>query len=138
MYSRKEIREMLDNYKAYSNIIKAHVYDDDSTSTAQYGIEAAMPKAKGQVGDKVYLKVKNRNKAWCRNIKLIEKMQFIDDNEEYIKDELNFHILQMLKTGFRHTTIIDVLCISRGKFYNRVNQIVDILMDAQTYNHKKD
>lgn len=131
MYSRKEVREMLDNYKSYNNIIQAHVYDDDSTSIAQYGIDSVMPKAKGQSGDKVYLKVSNRNKAWRRNIKLIEKMQVIDQAEEYINDEVNYHILQMLKQGFKHNTIMDIMCISRGKFYKKVNEIVDVVMDTQ-------
>lgn len=131
MYSREEVRKIIDEYKTYSNIIQAHVYDDDSTSTAQYGIEAVMPKAKGQVGDKVYNKVMERNKGWHRNVKLLEKIQLIDESEEYITDEINFHLLQMLKQGFKHITIMDVLCISRGKFYKRVNQIVDVVMDYQ-------
>ena len=115
MYSREEVRKIIDEYKTYSNIIQAHVYDDDSTSTAQYGIEAVMPKAEGQVGDKVYNKVMERNKGWRRNIKLLEKIQLIDESEECIADEINFHLLQMLKQGFKHITIMDVLCISRGK-----------------------
>lgn len=33
MYNRKEIREMIDNYKWMKNIIDSKVYDNESTIT---------------------------------------------------------------------------------------------------------
>ena len=56
-----------------------------------------MPKAKGGTGDKVLVKVLDRNREYRRNVKLLNKIQFIDKYEEYITDEKNYHILQMLK-----------------------------------------
>lgn len=35
MYTEKEVREMLDNYKFYQNMVEADIYDSDSTSVAQ-------------------------------------------------------------------------------------------------------
>ena len=84
MHTRDEVRNMIDNYKWMRNIIEAQVYDADSTSTAQYGIEAVMPKAKGGTGDKVLVKVLDRNREYRRNVKLLNKLQFIDKYEEYV------------------------------------------------------
>ena len=46
MYNKKEIRQMIDDYKWMKNIIDSQVYDYESTSIAQYGYQSAMPKAK--------------------------------------------------------------------------------------------
>ncbi|MGW9920511.1 hypothetical protein [Staphylococcus hominis] len=132
MYTREEVKEMIYNYKWMNNIITSQIYDVDSTSVAQYGIESVMPKAKGQAGDKVFLKVMNRNKAWRRNLKLIEKIDFIDKYEEYITNEMNFHILQMIKLGTQHKTVMDLMEIkSKSTFYGCLNEIVNVYMDAQ-------
>lgn len=140
MYTRDEVRNMIDNYKWMRNIIEAQVYDADSTSTAQYGIEAVMPKAKGGTGDKVLVKVLDRNREYRRNIKLLNKIQFIDKYEEYITDEKNYHILQMLKLRMQHKTIKDLMEIhSDSTFYGCINEIVNVYMDAQQghYDNKK-
>lgn len=132
MYTREEVKEMIYNYKWMTNIITSQIYDADSTSIAQYGIESVMPKAKGQAGDKVFLKVMNRNKAWRRNLKLIEKIEFIDKYEEYITNEMNFHILQMIKLGTKLKTVMDLMEIkSKSTFYGCLNEIVNVYMDAQ-------
>ena len=132
MYTREEVKEMIYNYKWMTNIITSQIYDADSTSVAQYGIESVMPKAKGQAGDKVFLKVMNRNKAWRRNLKLIEKIEFIDKYEEYITNEMNFHILQMIKLGTKLKTVMDLMEIkSKSTFYGCLNEIVNVYMDAQ-------
>lgn len=132
MYTRDEVRNMIDNYKWMHNIIEAQVYDADSTSTAQYGIEAVMPKAKGGTGDKVLVKVLNRNREYRRNVKLLNKLQFIDKYEEYVTDEMNYHILQLIKIGIKHKTIMELMEIkSKSTFYGCVNEIVNVYMDAQ-------
>lgn len=132
LYTREEVKEMIYNYKWMNNIITSQIYDVDSTSVAQYGIESVMPKAKGQAGDKVFLKVMNRNKAWRRNLKLIEKIKFIDKYEEYITNEMNFHILQMIKLGKKLKTVMDLMEIkSKSTFYGCLNEIVNVYMDAQ-------
>ncbi|MEB6612096.1 hypothetical protein [Staphylococcus pasteuri] len=132
MYTRDEVRNMIDNYKWMRNIIEAQVYDADSTSTAQYGIEAVMPKAKGGTGDKVLVKVLDRNREYRRNIKLLQKMEFIDKYEDYITNDKNYHILQMLKLGVKHKTIKDLMEInSDSTFYACINEIVGVYMDVQ-------
>jgi len=132
LYTRDEVRNMIDNYKWMHNIIEAQVYDADSTSTAQYGIESVMPKAKGGTGDKVLVKVLDRNREYRRNIKLLQKMEFIDKYEDYITNDKNYHILQMLKLGVKHKTIKDLMEInSDSTFYACINEIVGVYMDVQ-------
>ena len=84
MYTRDEVKGMINDYKWMRNIIESQVYDADSTSIAQYGIESVMPKAKGGIGDKVLVKVLNRNREYRRNVKILNKIEFIDKYEEYI------------------------------------------------------
>lgn len=132
MYSRDEVKGMINDYKWMQNVIESQVYDADSTSVAQYGIESVMPKAKGGTGDKVLVKVLNRNREYRRNIKILQKMEFIDKYEDYITDYKNYHILQMLKLGVKHKTIKDLMEInSDSKFYACINEIVNVYMDAQ-------
>ncbi|WP_154836139.1 hypothetical protein [Staphylococcus pasteuri] len=132
MYTRDEVKGMINDYKWMQNVIESQVYDADSTSVAQYGIESVMPKAKGGTGDKVLVKVLNRNREYRRNIKILQKMEFIDKYEDYITDDKNYHILQMLKLGVKHKTIKDLMEInSDSKFYACINEIVSVYMDAQ-------
>lgn len=132
MYSRDEVKGMINDYKWMQNVIESQVYDADSTSVAQYGLESVMPKAKGGTGDKVLVKVLNRNREYRRNIKILQKMEFIDKYEDYITDDKNYHILQMLKLGVKHKTIKDLMEInSDSKFYACINEIVNVYMDAQ-------
>lgn len=131
MYNRKEIREMIDNYKWMKNIIDSKVYDNESTSIAQYGYQSAMPKAKGTTSNKVLVKVINKNKALRKYDYLINKIAFIDEYEEYITNEKDYHILQMLKQRESHNRIMSILDIGRDNFYSRVKDIVNILYNLQ-------
>lgn len=138
MYTRDEVKKMINDYKWMRNIIESQVYDMDSTSIAQYGIEAVMPKAKSNTDDKVLVKVLNRNRDYRRNLKLLNKIQFIDKYEEHITDEKNYHILQMLKLNMQHKTIKDLMEInSDSKFYGCINEIVNVYMDAQQGHYDK-
>ncbi|SAZ85562.1 Phage protein [Staphylococcus aureus] len=135
MYNRKEIREMIDNYKWMKNIIDSKVYDNESTSIAQYGYQSAMPKAKGTTSNKVLVKVINKNKALRKYDYLIKKIAFIDEYEEYITNEKDYHILQMLKQRESHNRVMSILDIGRDNFYSRVKDIVNILYNLQQGGH---
>ena len=139
LYTRDEVKGMINDYKWMRNIIESQVYDADSTSIAQYGIESVMPKAKGGTGDKVLVKVLNRNREYRRNVKILNKIEFIDKYEEYITDDRNYHILQMLKLNMQHKTIKDLTEInSDSKFYACINEIVNVYMDAQQGHYDKE
>lgn len=131
MYNKKEIRQMIDDYKWMKNIIDSQVYDYESTSISQYGYQSAMPKAKGGTSNKVLVKVIDRSRALRKYDYLIQKIAFIDEYGEYITNERDYHILQLLKQRESHIRIMSIMDLSRDSFYKRIKDIVNILYNMQ-------
>lgn len=131
MYSESEVRQLITGYHWRVNLLEHKVYEYDSTSTGQYGIEAAMPKGQGQTGDKVLVRVIRNDKDKRHSQKLIEEIAFVDKLECYITNDKNYHILQLLKQGETIKTIERLLSISRRSIYSRIDKIVDTYMKHQ-------
>ncbi|WP_239469609.1 hypothetical protein [Staphylococcus sp. GDB8P47P] len=112
-------------------LIDHQVYEYDSTSIGQYGIESAMPKAQGGTSDKVLVRVIKNDKDRRKTQELIEKVAFIDDYEHKITNDKNYHILQLLKQGESITGIEVLMRISRKNVYTRINEIVNVYMAVQ-------
>ncbi|MDW3796451.1 hypothetical protein QI358_03410 [Staphylococcus saprophyticus] len=112
-------------------LIDHQVYEYDSTSIGQYGIESAMPKAQGGTGDKVLVRVIKNDKDRRKTQELIEKVAFIDDYEHLITNDKNYHILQLLKQGESITGIEVLMRISRKNVYTRIGEIVNVYMEIQ-------
>lgn len=133
MYTPTEVRQMISDYKWMKNIIDSQVYECDSTSIGQYGIESSMPKAQGTTGDKVLVRVLRNDRDYRKTQSLVDKINFIDKNEEHIKNEKNYHILQLLKQGEKHNRIMVIMNVrSKENFYSRIDDIVDSIISAQT------
>lgn len=131
MYSESEVRQLITGYHWRVNLLEHKVYEYDSTSTGQYGIEAAIPKGQGQTGDKVLVRVIRNDKDKRHSQKLIEEISFVDKLECYITNDKNYHILQLLKQGETIKTIERLLSISRRSIYSRIDKIVDTYMKHQ-------
>ena len=131
MYSESEVRQLITGYHWRVNLLEHKVYEYDSTSTGQYGIEAAMPKGQGQTGDKVLVRVISNDKDKQHSQKLIDEIKFVDKLECYITNDKNYHILQLLKQGETIKTIERLLSISRRSIYSRIDKIVDTYMKYQ-------
>lgn len=131
MYSESEVRELITGYYWRTNLIEDQVYEYDSTSTAQYGIESAMPKAQGGTGDKVLVRVMRNDKNNKQVKKLATETSFVDEYEHKISNSKNYHLLQLLKRGEKVSTIERLLDISERNIYNRIKQIVKVYMEAQ-------
>lgn len=132
MYLINDIRQIINDYHWKKRLIQSQVYEMDSTSSAQYGIESAMPKAKGETGDKV-ASIVLRNDNERRKIEsLIREVSFIDEHEKYINSDKNYHILQLLKQGESKQRIKVLLNIGSRNLYERIDQIVIILFNAQS------
>lgn len=131
MYSESEVRQLITGYHWRVNLLEHKVYEYDSTSTGQYGIEAAMPKGQGQTGDKVLVRVIRNDKDKKHSQKLIDEIEFVDKREHYITNDKNYHILQLLKQGETIKTIERLLGISRRSIYSRIDKIVQIYMKHQ-------
>ncbi|MCE4965293.1 hypothetical protein BUX97_02520 [Staphylococcus chromogenes] len=131
MYTPSEVKQLIMDYNWMRRLIDHQVYEYDSTSVAQYGIESAMPKAQGGTGDKVLVRVIRNDKDRRKTQDLIDKVSFIDEHEHLITNDKNYHILQLLKQGESITAIEVLMKASRKNVYNRINQIVDEYMKAQ-------
>lgn len=132
MYLINDIRQIINDYHWKKRLIQSQVYEMDSTSTAQYGIDSAMPKGQGQTGDKISTMI-IRNENQRRKIEsLIKEVSFIDEYEHCINSDKNFHILQLLKQGESKQRIKVLLNISNRNLYERIDQVVIILFNAQS------
>lgn len=138
MYLINDIRQIINDYHWKKRLIQSQVYEMDSTSTAQYGIDSAMPKGQGQTGDKISTMI-IRNENQRRKIEsLIKEVSFIDEHEHCINSDKNFHILQLLKQGESKQRIKVLLNMSNGNLYKRIDQIIIILFNAQPEAKEKD
>lgn len=131
MYTPTEVKQLITDYHWMRRLIDHQVYEYDSTSTGQYGIESAMPKAQGGTGDKVLVRVIKNDKDRRKTQELIEKVAFIDDYEHLITNDKNYHILQLLKQGESITGIEVLMRISRKNVYTRIGEIVNAYMEVQ-------
>ncbi|MDH9162080.1 hypothetical protein [Staphylococcus succinus] len=131
MYTPSEVKQLITDYHWMRRLIDHQVYEYDSTSTAQYGIESAMPKGQGSTGDKVLVRVIKKDKDRRKTQELIEKVAFIDDYEHVITNDKNYHILQLLKQGESITGIEVLMRISRKNVYTRIGEIVNAYMEIQ-------
>ncbi|MDW4036091.1 hypothetical protein QI239_11575 [Staphylococcus saprophyticus] len=131
MYTPTEVKQLITDYHWMRRLIDHQVYEYDSTSIGQYGIESAMPKAQGGTGDKVLVRVIKNDKDRRKTQELIEKVAFIDEYEHNITNDKNYHILQLLKQGESITGIEVLMRISRKNVYTRINEIVNVYMEEQ-------
>lgn len=131
MYNENEIRQLIIGYSWRRNLLEDKVYQYDSTSIGQYGIESAMPKGQGGTGDKVLVRVIQNDRDNRHSQKLIEELDFVDKYENCITNDKNYHILQLLKRGEKIKTIERLLNISERTVYDRVKAIVKVYMEQQ-------
>ncbi|MGK8294065.1 hypothetical protein [Staphylococcus arlettae] len=131
MYTPTEVKQLITDYHWMRRLIDHQVYEYDSTSIGQYGIESAMPKAQGGTGDKVLVRVIKNDKDKRKTQELIEKVTFIDDYEHLITNDKNYHILQLLKQGEKINTIAMLMKVDRKEVYRKLDIIVGIYMNVQ-------
>lgn len=131
MYTPTEVKQLITDYHWMRRLIDHQVYDYDSTSIGQYGIESAMPKAQGAVGDKVLVRVIRNDKDRRKTQELIDKVAFIDEYEHLITNDKNYHILQLLKQGESKNRIMVLMQISKDNLYNRIDAITEVYMEQQ-------
>lgn len=131
MYTPTEVKQLITDYHWMRRLIDHQVYEYDSASTAQYGIEATMPKAQGGAGDKVLVRVIKNDKDRRKTQELIDKVSFIDKYEHLITNDKNYHILQLLKQGESKHRVMVLMQISKDNLYNRIQAITDVYMKQQ-------
>lgn len=105
---KREIENTLKDYHWMMNTVKMmreSLQDAGDGLTAQYGIEAIMPKAQGKTGDVVYSEVVRRGKRWEQIAEYEGKIKVIQDNIYVITDEREAEILHWLLEGKSHSWV---------------------------------
>jgi len=102
MITKYEIENILKDYHWMLNSIKImreSLKDAGEGLTAQYGIEAAMPKGKGKTSDPVYSEVIRRSKHWKKVQGYEQKVKIIQERLHLITDERENEILHWILEG---------------------------------------
>lgn len=131
MYTEIEIKDMMFDYHWMRNLVDEKVYEYDSTSIGQYGIESAMPKAQGTTGNKVLVRVIRNDKDYRKTQELVDKLAFIDSYEEYISSDKNYHLLQLIKIGKSVNDIKRIMKMGYNKIMHHVDEIVNVYIIQQ-------
>jgi DNA-binding NarL/FixJ family response regulator len=101
----------------------------DFRGTAQYGIEATLPHAVGIVGKALENEVIRRSKKSDRLIEYINKVNFINENMDKVKDEKEKVVLDCLMDGMDISAIAHHLRISRKQVHLLRDNIVNHLAE---------
>lgn len=131
LYTHEQIRDMIFEYHWRRNRLVDEGYTKESNGTAQYGIEATMPKGKGHTSNKV-LNIVTRNDTLYRVLyKHIEVVEFIDKYEHKINDDMNLNILYEFKKGKNFTQVKKIMKIGRDNLNKRIDEIVNSYINQQ-------
>lgn len=131
MYTPNDIREMLKDYKWMTNELEgAMLVKADSTSIAQYGLEAGQPKPQGFTSDKICNIILQQEKQDKKLVKWASKVKFIDECENLFSKDLDIFIYRKLKQNYSHTMIGAISGKDKSTISNRVTKIVETMSNA--------
>jgi DNA-directed RNA polymerase specialized sigma subunit len=116
-YSKHQIYETLKNYywmiREIQRIDK-ELSQTDFSGTAQYGIEATMPKAQGIVGKALENEVVRRSNKSKKLVEYANRINYINERISFITDEKEKVVLDCLLDGLSLTGVSKHLKMSRG------------------------
>lgn len=128
--NRKEIENILKDYHWMINSIKIMRQSLESAGeglTAQYGIEAALPKGKGTTGDPIYREYLRREKRWKKIRDYEEKIIAIQSLFHRVHDERESEILYWLLEGKSYRWIAEHMGLSHSHIQKLRKNIVDAM-----------
>lgn len=128
--NREDIESVLKNYHWMINSIKIMRRSLEQAGdglTAQYGIEATLPKPKGQTSDPIYSEVIRRSKRWDKIKEYEDKVKVIQDRLHVIKDEREIEVLHWLLEGKSYRWIASHMGLSHSHIRRIKDGIVDRL-----------
>ncbi len=139
--NRKEIEDILKNYSWMINSIKELRKSLQSAGeglTAQYGVEATLPKPQGVTGDPIYRELIRREKRHAVIKKYKAKISVIQDRLHLIKDDRELEVLHWLLEGKSYRWIALHMGLSHSHIRRIRENIVDKLCDTDVPNVPKD
>ncbi|MBL5768399.1 helix-turn-helix transcriptional regulator [Heyndrickxia sporothermodurans] len=126
--NRKEIENILKDYSWMMNSIKIlrdSMKDAGEGLTAQYGIEATLPKPQGVTSDPVYKETVRREKRYSKIAQYEKKVQVIQDRMYLISDERENEVLYWLLEGKSYRWI----GMHMGLSFSHIKRIRDSIVD---------
>ncbi|WP_263708055.1 DNA-binding response regulator [Shouchella tritolerans] len=105
--------------------IQSTLNEVDTSVTAAYGVEASLPKPKGQTSDKVGNEVVRRDKQHRYLIKIKGKIRAVEQMIDHIKDDRDKAVLFCLLDGMSQTQISLHLGLSESKVSKIKNNLVE-------------
>ena len=133
MLSKAEIENILKNYHWMLNSIKIMRETEAGISSkiSQYGLDASLPKAKGNPGDPVYADVLRRSKYWKKIEEYEKKVSSIQQHIDCITDEREFEVLNWIMDGKGYRWIARHMGLSEAHIRRIKDSIVDKIYRSQ-------
>ncbi|MCM3452751.1 DNA-binding response regulator [Heyndrickxia oleronia] len=126
--NRKEIENILKDYHWMINSIKElrkSIRSAGEGLTAQYGVEASLPKPQGVTGDPIYRELIRREKRHAVINKYKAKISVIQDRLHLIKDDRELEVLHWLLEGKSYRWI----GMHMGLSFSHIKRIRDSIVD---------
>lgn len=105
--------------------IQSTLNEVDTSVTAAYGVEASLPKPKGQTSDKVGNEVVRRDKQHRYLVKIKNKMRAVEQMIDHIEDDRDKAVLFCLLDGMSQTQISLHLGLSESRVSKIKNNLVE-------------
>ncbi|MBL0846541.1 hypothetical protein JJQ58_00925 [Mammaliicoccus fleurettii] len=129
MYTKEQIREMIDNFSSTCNMLEMVLVDLDSNSIAQYGIESSLPKPQGTNSSKVESVVIAREKAHKHIQNKMDKIAFINECQDNLNED-DFIFLELMKRHKRHQ-ILPKTETNKNTYDKKKRNIIDKIYNMQ-------
>lgn len=111
--------------------LEKELNDIDVSITAQYGVEASMPKAKSGNNDRIVMTLTKREEESKHITKLKNKITFIDRGLKHIESDLDKAVILCIMDGLSQFQISQHFKISEGKVSSIKSAIIKRLYDKQ-------
>lgn len=129
MYTKEDIRYMIDNFRSICNTLEMILPDVDSNSIAQYGVEATLPKPQGVNSSKVESVVIAREKAHKHVQNKMDKIAFINNCQDKLSED-DFIFLEVMK-GYKRYQILPKAEMNKNRYDERKRDIVTKIYNMQ-------
>ena len=130
--NREDVESILKDYHWMINSIKImrqSLEHADEGITAQYGIEATLPKPQGVNSDQVYREVVRRSKYWKRIEQYEKKVSIIQERLHAVSDEREIEVLHWLLEGKSYRWIARHMGLSERQIRRIKDSIVTQMSD---------
>ncbi|MFS0776244.1 hypothetical protein ABC255_09580 [Neobacillus sp. 3P2-tot-E-2] len=129
-YNKHDVYKIISDYPLMLKIIReVGETEVEFRGTAQYGVEATLPKAQGVVGKALEMEVIRRNDRNKRLFDYLNKVKWINKNRNKLTDKRDIEILDYLLDGTSMLKVSKIIGVSPQWLDKLRNDIVDKLCE---------